>query len=74
MKLHIIGDIGLVIGVAPYAGAWIEITLHQQGLPRTYVAPYAGAWIEIFSHPNSPYNLTVAPYAGAWIEIGGNNL
>ena len=33
--------------VAPYAGAWIEISRlrrHRNGYP---VAPYAGAWIEI---------------------------
>ena len=35
-------------GVAPYAGAWIEIRPHiVQGLHRCEVAPYAGAWIEI---------------------------
>ena len=35
--------------VAPYVGAWIEITYFLgQGL-SIYVAPYVGAWIEITS-------------------------
>ena len=36
-----------VIAVAPYAGAWIEISHVQVPRYRLLVAPYAGAWIEI---------------------------
>ncbi len=37
-----------VRGVAPYAGAWIEIGADGSVvLEQEYVAPYAGAWIEI---------------------------
>ncbi|SPF49129.1 conserved hypothetical protein [Candidatus Desulfosporosinus infrequens] len=33
--------------VAPYAGAWIEISIKTIEPRSRYVAPYAGAWIEI---------------------------
>ena len=33
--------------VAPYAGAWIEITKVSEMSFGSTVAPYAGAWIEI---------------------------
>ena len=33
--------------VAPYAGAWIEITEPVPDVYTVFVAPYAGAWIEI---------------------------
>ena len=34
-------------GVAPHAGAWIEILSHDGGAGTETVAPHAGAWIEI---------------------------
>ena len=34
-------------GVAPHAGAWIEIKKHCRILSPAAVAPHAGAWIEI---------------------------
>ena len=33
--------------VAPFAGAWIEISITVTYNYITYVAPFAGAWIEI---------------------------
>ena len=33
--------------VAPFAGAWIEISSVTPLPARTIVAPFAGAWIEI---------------------------
>ena len=33
--------------VAPYMGAWIEISIHSSGTQYPNVAPYMGAWIEI---------------------------
>ncbi|SPF49130.1 hypothetical protein SBF1_4320010 [Candidatus Desulfosporosinus infrequens] len=33
--------------VAPYAGAWIEITNADFEVQVWTVAPYAGAWIEM---------------------------
>ena len=33
--------------VAPFAGAWIEISIFAASLQRAHVAPFAGAWIEI---------------------------
>ena len=58
-----------IFGVAPFAGAWIEIPI-VQGLciPKT-VAPFAGAWIEIFVDLKRISCCVVAPFAGAWIEI-----
>ena len=47
MKLDILQPMLERCGVAPLAGAWIEITrsyVLSVGLP---VAPLAGAWIEI---------------------------
>ena len=34
--------------VAPFAGAWIEISGVSSALKGVGVAPFAGAWIEIF--------------------------
>ena len=35
-------------GVAPLAGAWIEIIDQRIKISAQMVAPLAGAWIEIF--------------------------
>ena len=35
--------------VAPYTGAWIEMTVGRGIHYRKPVAPYTGAWIEIIS-------------------------
>ena len=48
-------------GVAPYAGAWIEIAkpmIFQHLIP---VAPYAGAWIEILLNFNVCVAVTSLP-------------
>ena len=37
----------LVFGVAPHAGAWIEISGVDHKVLINGVAPHAGAWIEI---------------------------
>ena len=37
-------------GVAPFAGAWIEIVHLYGWSPDHPVAPFAGAWIEIIGH------------------------
>ena len=39
--------ISLGDGVAPHAGAWIEIRGNMTYLDAHRVAPHAGAWIEI---------------------------
>ena len=36
-----------MIVVAPFAGAWIEITVALFDANEDVVAPFAGAWIEI---------------------------
>ena len=40
-----------LIGVAPFAGAWIEISFWKVGKTVKVVAPFAGAWIEIRASP-----------------------
>ena len=57
-------------GVAPFAGAWIEIWHHRfRSQHPSVVAPFAGAWIEIGKYGDLSERPTVAPFAGAWIEI-----
>ena len=36
-------------GVAPFAGAWIEIAKMGEKVLIPIVAPFAGAWIEIWN-------------------------
>ena len=55
--------------VAPFAGAWIEISGYWIGNTSIGVAPFAGAWIEISVKAVNDYIESVAPFAGAWIEI-----
>ena len=55
--------------VAPFAGAWIEISLIPSLKKYWIVAPFAGAWIEISVSTDIPVSCAVAPFAGAWIEI-----
>ena len=37
----------MVVYVAPFAGAWIEIQTTADSYRAMFVAPFAGAWIEI---------------------------
>ena len=56
--------------VAPFTGAWIEITIAKTIKAYWVVAPFTGAWIEILNILNmGQVNNTVAPFTGAWIEI-----
>ena len=55
--------------VAPFAGAWIEISKKREIEKHKYVAPFAGAWIEIQSETWNAFLRRVAPFAGAWIEM-----
>ena len=55
--------------VAPFAGAWIEITFAFDLMYDHPVAPFAGAWIEIGVRDYFTRIIDVAPFAGAWIEI-----
>ena len=55
--------------VAPFVGAWIEISLLHVRLALQLVAPFVGAWIEIALAILSLALLAVAPFVGAWIEI-----
>ena len=55
--------------VAPFAGAWIEISKLSCDQIKQSVAPFAGAWIEIHLVCIAIFTHNVAPFAGAWIEI-----
>ena len=55
--------------VAPYVGAWIEISAACAFEKGSIVAPYVGAWIEIELGQHNRIYQWVAPLAGAWIEI-----
>ena len=55
--------------VAPFTGAWIEMTTRSSCQANTTVAPFTGAWIEIPGKLCSWCPLVVAPFTGAWIEI-----
>ena len=58
-----------IASVAPFVGAWIEISycplFHTIGV----VAPFVGAWIEMQNTVYCYMSLHVAPFVGAWIEI-----
>ena len=59
----------LWVCVAPYMGAWIEISTMHHCSHERHVAPYMGAWIEIELGKGENWTIVVAPYMGAWIEI-----
>ena len=59
------------VNVAPFAGAWIEMSHGRLHPAPRYVAPFAGAWIEIGQANKVWKTDAVAPFAGAWIEICG---
>ena len=55
--------------VAPFVGAWIEITGLNSTDSNLHVAPFVGAWIEILEGLGRTLKQDVAPFVGAWIEI-----
>ena len=55
--------------VAPFVGAWIEISFRLSVTPLVTVAPFVGAWIEIDKKVDRYDYSEVAPFVGAWIEI-----
>ena len=56
--------------VAPFMGAWIEISVNVSCRLTIAVAPFMGAWIEIlFQRALRAQRRWVAPFMGAWIEI-----
>ena len=58
--------------VAPFMGAWIEITMiFGLAIGLCLVAPFMGAWIEICRSNGNRVRMCVAPFMGAWIEIPG---
>ena len=70
LKSYVIAGSSTGYYVAPFTGAWIEISIHR--LIRAFsasVAPFTGAWIEIFLKIINFSVDNVAPFTGAWIEI-----
>ena len=62
--------IKLLVKVAPFTGAWIEIKCYiVANSVKQAVAPFTGAWIEISSSADKMLRPYVAPFTGAWIEI-----
>ena len=59
----------IILLVAPFTGAWIEIDGRIRESSRGAVAPFTGAWIEIPAASDDGGGLPVAPFTGAWIEI-----
>ena len=59
----------MLVLVAPFAGAWIEIAVPRPNSCFYLVAPFAGAWIEMPCKLFAIEIVIVAPFAGAWIEI-----
>ena len=56
--------------VAPFVGAWIEISSDGITSTRSPVAPFVGAWIEIkIGLAFIMIHICVAPFVGAWIEM-----
>ena len=55
--------------VAPFTGAWIEMTWTRLSPTMWTVAPFTGAWIEIVDSWCVAARIAVAPFTGAWIEI-----
>ncbi|MBU8567071.1 hypothetical protein KM914_11600 [Virgibacillus pantothenticus] len=49
MKYQMTGTKNVLLGVAPYIGAWIEIVLDCILVAWSIVAPYIGVWIEIIT-------------------------
>ena len=59
------------VSVAPFVGAWIEISPSIVIVITDDVAPFVGAWIEIIEKNKALADMVVAPFVGAWIEIEG---
>ena len=55
--------------VAPFTGAWVEISGGSCWILCKSVAPFTGAWVEICGCNSSGSRSGVAPFTGAWVEI-----
>ena len=57
--------------VAPFAGAWIEITLQFSVGSIVLSLPSRERGLKLSVHAFRIFDSAVAPFAGAWIEIRG---
>ena len=55
--------------VAPFTGAWIEMSYVAVAAVYESVAPFTGAWIEMIWISCFGSSAFVAPFTGAWLEI-----
>ena len=53
--------------VAPFTGAWIEITNSPPQSPHKNGPSVTGAWVEIAKADGAGLQHLVAPFAAAWI-------
>ena len=58
-----------VVTVAPFAGAWIEITEISPSCTLTMSLPSRERGLKFCLTLSNRLNIQVAPFAGAWIEI-----
>ena len=58
--------------VAPFAGAWIEISRKIRNTARSRVAPFAGAWIEILQPVHSNLHHKSLPSRERGLKYGQN--
>ena len=60
------------MGVAPFAGAWIETELPRVSITASDTSPPSrGRGLKRFRQRNEHEPAHVAPFAGAWIETSG---
>lgn len=57
-----------IFAVAPYVGAWIEISHFSVPSAYSLVAPYVGAWIKISSTYKPKCRKIIALYVGAELK------
>ena len=61
-------------GVAPFAGAWIEISAEYFCNDNClWSLPSRGRGLKLYLLDRNVQTVKVAPFAGAWIEIGWLN-
>ena len=59
----------LINAVAPFAGAWIEMTTVKNDLPYLRSLPSRERGLKLRKLKFDEYLPEVAPFAGAWIEM-----
>ena len=55
--------------VAPFTGAWIEISKSNKDQHKIWSLPLRERGLKSLPRSSKSYTDTVAPFTGAWIEI-----